>query len=86
MDQIFNMAHHADDVAETILFRLFGERLMDLDLLRNALGEGAILRLWLTIQSQILMNICLINNILIWMALTEIPDQYYVEILLRWLN
>ena len=63
-DQLL-LAHHADDVAETILFRLF--RGTGLDGLqgpqKRALGEGVILRPWLDYTKSDLVQYLSVNNI-----------------------
>ncbi len=64
-DQLL-LAHHADDVAETILFRLFrGTGLDGLQgpLKKRALGEGVILRPWLDYTKSDLVQYLSVNNI-----------------------
>ena len=64
-DQLL-MAHHADDVAETILFRLFrGTGLDGLQgpMKKRNLGEGELLRPWLGYSKSDLIEYLLINDI-----------------------
>ena len=64
-DQLL-LAHHADDVAETILFRLFrGTGLDGLEgpMRKRALGEGVILRPWLEYTKSDLTKYLLVNKI-----------------------
>ena len=64
-DQLL-MAHHADDVAETILFRLFrGTGLDGLQgpMKKRNLGEGKLLRPWLGYSKSDLIEYLLINDI-----------------------
>ena len=64
-DQLL-MAHHADDVAETILFRLFrGTGLDGLQgpMKKRTLGEGVILRPWLGYAKADLSNTYPLTNI-----------------------